>query len=279
MVRRFVESVVNTAFDIGSIEIILCVDIDDFESVELNISGVSCKKIVCSRSTMGYYNSACLAAAIGEIIVLGNDDVIIRTNHWDKVLLDHHNSIPDGIYLAYPNDLLKSGRLCTFPILSRNACKLIGDPFPEAYKGAFIDYHLMDIFFRLQKRGVSRLFYLKDVVFEHLHFRTGKSKLDETYRSRDRFADDMTFLNMRNKRKICVATICAFLNQKNCRSGELKPEVSENVATNYFGEVFRAYFVESGLPFKWRLFFIYWFVARRFFHLGQSLVMRIKFAL
>lgn len=35
-----------------------------------------------------------------------------------------------------------------------------------------------------------------DVVFEHLHYRTGKAACDETYKRRGRFEDDPTFIAM-----------------------------------------------------------------------------------
>ena len=99
-----------------------------------------------------------------------------------------------GIYLAYGNDLFKGAKLCTFPILSRHTCDLLGEPYPVAYPRAFIDYHLFDIFKRLQRAGHDRIRYLEDVIFENIHYRTGKVAVDETYTKRGRFDDDSTFM-------------------------------------------------------------------------------------
>ncbi|MCH7651437.1 MAG: hypothetical protein IIA63_09820, partial [Nitrospinae bacterium] len=54
-------------------------------------------------------------------------------------------------------------------------------PFRVSFFGGFIDYHLMDIFKRLQVLGEDRVVYLKDTVIEHLHYRYGKSEVDATY--------------------------------------------------------------------------------------------------
>ena len=81
---------------------------------------------------------------------------------------------------------------------------MLGRPFPHEYRGAFIDYHLLDIFKRLERNGHQRLVYLEDVVFEHMHYRTGKGDYDEIYRKRRRFGDDETFLRLRNERSLAA---------------------------------------------------------------------------
>jgi hypothetical protein len=158
---------------------------------------------------MGEYNSACLEAARGDIVILGNDDVVIQTRGWDRKLRELHAAMQDQVYLAYPNDLFKGRRLSSFPILSRRTCELLADPFPRAYVGAFIDQHLLDVFKRLEWRGHPRIVYLEDVIFEHMHFRTGKGDFDQIYGNRGRFADDETFLRLRLKRSAAAARMQA----------------------------------------------------------------------
>ncbi len=155
---------------------------------------------------MGEYNSACLAKAKGDIIVLANDDMVIRTAGWDDRLRQVHAELADAIYLTYCNDCFKKG-VCTFPILSRRTCELLVDPYPAEYQGAFIDTHLFDLFKRLQKAGYDRIRYLDDVVFEHLHFRTGHAERDATYLQRGRFAGDATYLAMAPERSVGAARL------------------------------------------------------------------------
>lgn len=74
--------------------------------------------------------------------------MVIRTQGWDEKIRSVHEQFGGGIYLAYGNDLFKGGKLCTFHILSRSTCDLLGEPYQAAYCGAFIDYHLFDVFKR-----------------------------------------------------------------------------------------------------------------------------------
>jgi len=208
---------------------------------------------------MGQCNSACLAASSGEIVILTNDDIVVRTNGWDNVIRDTHTSIEDQIYLAYPNDLLKGRKLCTFPILSRKTCTLIGEPFPSMYHGAFIDYHLMDVFKRLERAGQRRLLYLQDVVFEHMHYRTGKSRFDQTYSERNRFADDNVFLGLRDLRSEAAAKLLATVLREPAPAARPSRSAADNES-----HLTRATLGDRELPLQWSLRLAIWFAARTF---------------
>ena len=200
LARRFLESVLARSERPDLVEVILYADEDDPASHGLRVEGLQVHTIVGPRASMGEYNSACFERSRGEIVILGNDDVVIQTRGWDRKVREMHAALQDQVYLAYPNDLFKGRRLSSFPILSRRACKLLVEPFPRAYLGAFIDQHLLDVFKRLEWRGHPRILYLEDIVFEHMHFRTGKGDLDAVYSGRGRFADDDTFLALRGAR-------------------------------------------------------------------------------
>ena len=146
LAERFLSSAFSLSTSPKSIEFVLYVDDDDFESQTINVEDVQYQIVVGPRCAMGACNSRCLEVSTGDIIVLGNDDVVIRSKGWDEKIRLMHESICDQIYLAYPNDLNKGKNLSSFPILSRKTCELITQPFPKLYKGAFIDTHLMEIF-------------------------------------------------------------------------------------------------------------------------------------
>ena len=205
LARRFLESVLARSERPDLVEVILYADEDDSASHALSVEGLHVRTIIGPRASMGQYNSACLEAARGDIVILGNDDVVIQTRGWDRKLRELHAAMQDQVYLAYPNDLFKGRRLSSFPILSRRSCELLADPFPRAYVGAFIDQHLLDVFKRLEWRGHPRIVYLEDVIFEHMHFRTGKGDFDQIYGGRGRFADDETFLRLRGERSAGAA--------------------------------------------------------------------------
>ena len=45
--------------------------------------------------------------------MLVNDDIFVRTLHWDVKIRNLQSKFHDKIYLAYPNDLNKKNKLST----------------------------------------------------------------------------------------------------------------------------------------------------------------------
>jgi hypothetical protein len=245
-------------------EIILYIDEDDVASHALDSTDVKVVRIIGPRVSMGACNSACLSRAQGDIIILANDDMVIRTPGWDEKVAAMHAGYPDGIYLAYANDLFMSRRRATFPILSRRCCELLGDPYPSAYRGAFIDTHLYDLFKRLQHAGFDRIRYLDDVVFEHLHYRTGKADYDETYRRRGRFEDDFTFIGMAGARSRDAKRLLSAIRGEPVSAADRSAFV-EYIPAGFFSAVRyfgRCFLFDPELPLSWRSFLFYTHVGR-----------------
>jgi len=265
LAQRFLKSVVDTSAKLAYVEVIIYADDDDSVSHNITYPGLKIKHLIGPRKTMGTYNTECFLKSEGEIIVLVNDDMVIRTNGWDEKLRNLDSSIGDKIYLAYGNDLFKKGDLCTFPILSRKTCEVLKEPYHTAYKGAFIDYHLMDIFKRLENKGYKRIFYLEDVIFEHLHYRIGKAELDETYKARGRFDDDMLFIGLADIRKASLPFLLDIIEDKQKEPAEL-PEFFEigspDNALQGLLLFSNTFLFDRTLPFKWRFFLWWWFTAR-----------------
>ena len=256
LLRRFLESVLARSERPDLVEVVVYADADDPSSHGFQVEGLEVRTIVGPRVSMGDYNTKCFEQSHGEIVVLGNDDVVIQTRGWDRKLREMHAAMQDGVYLAYPNDLFKGRGLSAFPILSRKACETLGRPFPREYRGAFIDYHLLDIFKRLEHRGHSRLIYLEDIVFEHLHYRTGKGDFDEIYGKRDRFGDDDTFLQMRDERSAAAAgLLVAIVGESAVRPSVAAPATAP--------QLLQVTLLDRELPMSWRLRLLLWFVARR----------------
>ncbi|MCQ8102485.1 hypothetical protein NP590_00090 [Methylomonas sp. SURF-2] len=263
--NAFLQSVLENSEYPEYLEVIAYLDNDDLTSHSLKCPGLAVKRIIGPRATMGAYNTACYEMARGDIIILANDDMLIRTHGWDSIIRQLHDSIPDHIYLAYGNDLFKKGNLCTFPILSRKTCEALKDPYPITYKGAFIDYHLMDIFKRLEELGFKRIRYLPEVIFEHMHYRTGKAPLDDTYRQRRRFADDGDFLSLISARAHAARALYKVLQ------GGKAPATMSNLAQNSVPHgivqtvsyITRFILLDKGLPLRWRLSLWIWFAGRQ----------------
>lgn len=264
LVERFFKSVINTAEHLDAIEVVLCIDDDDVGSHHLHGGSLSTVRLIGPRRSMGAYNTQCYQASTGQIIVLVNDDMVMRTVGWDRELRVMHGRFPDQIYLGYCNDLLKKKGLATFPVLSRKTCELLGDPYPDAYAGAFIDVHLFDIFKRLQYRGFDRFIYFEHVVFEHLHYRTGKAVYDETYKRRGRFEDDLIFIRLSGARREAARNVLNFLKgQHSCLSSlraecEAKPIAGKSSLLFYCQQIF----LDHDLPLRWRTYLWFWFTLR-----------------
>jgi ABC-type polysaccharide/polyol phosphate transport system ATPase subunit len=255
LLRRFLESVLARSERPERVEVVVYADEDDPTSHGFQVEGLDVRTIVGPRASMGDYNTACFQGSRGDIVVLTNDDVVIQTRGWDRKLREMHAAMQDRVYLAYPNDLFKGRGLSAFPILSRVACQLLGEPFPRAYRGAFIDYHLLDIFKRLEQHGHPRLIYLEDVVFEHMHYRTGKGDFDEIYGKRDRFGDDDTFIRTRDERNAAAQRLLAAIE------GDAAPRPLVPAAPTPPG-LLKVSLLDRELPAAWRLRLFLWFLAR-----------------
>ncbi|WP_404360891.1 glycosyltransferase family 2 protein [Methylotuvimicrobium sp. KM1] len=264
LVERLFNSISKTVSRFENIEVILYTDRDDPSSHGLTSTDFSVTTIIGHAKSMGGYNSACLNRARGNIIILANDDMVMRTLNWDVKIMQMDAEFGDKIYLAYGNDLFKKRSLCTFPILSRRTCELLVEPYPIAYGGAFIDVHLFDIFKRLQYAGFDRIRYMEDVIFEHLHYRVGKADCDDTYTRRGRFADDSIFVAMADSRRQAVGRLLTVLRgeplppfepQMDCRN------IPNGLiaAISYFT---RQFLLDSGLSIRWRAYLWCWFIGR-----------------
>lgn len=265
-VTRLFDSIAAKTFCPDQVEVILYVDEDDTDSHDLDSTDFRVVRIVGPALTMGGYNSACFEKARGDVLILANDDMVIRTPGWDDRVRAMNAEFKDQIYLGYANDLFKKSRFCTFPIMSRRTCELLVDPYPTAYRRAFIDVHLFDIFKRLQRAGFDRIRYYDDLVFEHLHYRTGKAPYDETYgyARNGRFADDPTFIVLTAMRSAAAKRLISIIRNEpvvvggdvNCQ-GEVPAGIPS--AVRLFT---RRFLLDGELPYRWRLFLWYWFIGR-----------------
>ena len=272
MLRRMLNSLFSLADSPHILEVIVYIDDDDAETLAFDLSPWNVTRIVGPRQTMGKLNAACYAKSRGDIVMLGNDDMVVRTRGWDTRIRDEVRHFPDRVYLLYPNDMHKRRKICTFPILSRVTCDSIGDPFPAEYRGAFIDIHVMDIFERLRGFDHARIVYLDDVVFEHMHYRTGKSELDSTYRERDRFGDDQSFLVLNDARGWAVERLRAIIDGV----GPMPHErlASARPAGGWFFQLTWNILYGGSSPFLWRFRLFIWMWLRFIYRNVRKLITR-----
>ena len=168
--RRFLHSLARTTSRPERIEVVLVVDEDDPGSHAITQPGLVVRHVIGPPGrTMGELNTAGHVASRGNYVMLLNDDVVVRTRRWDRVVFNLLATFPDRIALIHVNDTLMRDHLCTFPLVSRTFCTIAGGISPTAYQRYLIDDHIEDIFNLLAATGHRRIVYLPDVVFEHLN--------------------------------------------------------------------------------------------------------------
>ena len=257
LAERFLRSVVEMSTDPNRIEVVLYVDEDDTDSHAIQCDGLSINKIIGPRLSMGGLNTACLEQSTGDIIVPLNDDMVIRTPDWDRRIIEIHEKFSDGVYLAYPNDLHTGEMLSSTPILSRSTCEVLTHPFSNTYEGGFIDYHIMDIFKRLQMLGEERMAFLGDVVIEHLHYQYGKSEVDATYEQRGPLnVGDEVFVGLRRYRRESSKCLLAHIQDRPLPALPSLPPTTSLPASNVFAIAgFTGQFLlDTALPLSWRTY-------------------------
>src|SRR6266853_3353466 len=168
--RRLVESLEATTADPGGIEVILVTDLDDDTANDLPQTRLRLKhRRVPPQLTMGALNRAGYELAAGAWIFLLNDDVVAKTEGWDRQIRDVTSIFADEICLIHVNDRIFKDKLCTFPLVSRTFCETVGGICREEYVRYRIDDDIYHIFNLLNVSGYDRIIYLDGVVFEHFN--------------------------------------------------------------------------------------------------------------
>lgn len=103
------------------------------------------------------------------------DDHVIRTKNWEDLAI---NQIEEngGWGIVYGDDKFQGEKLATAAIISGNIPRTLGYlAIPETT-------HLyMDNFWMEIGRGINKLFYIPEIIIEHMHFEAGKSVKDPQY--------------------------------------------------------------------------------------------------
>jgi len=118
----------------------------------------------------------------------------------------------------------------------------------------------------LQKLGHDRIYFFKDLIFEHLHFRTGKAPFDATYQKRDRFGDDDTYVAMGALRQVQADRLYAAINGNGEGVTDLAEQIRTDFKTGNFSEAVsyyaKGFLSDNKLPLLWRFHLFIWFCGR-----------------
>ena len=185
--EQFVRSVAETADKPARIEILVYVDEDDPEQFEYLVTHKSLsadsrvvnlfnfETLIDEPLTTPRINNILAERAQGNILMIANDDQIFVDNGWDIRIDQEASKFPDEIYCMWFNDGRYKETICTFPILSRKWVNTLGYIEPFLFEHFNCDLWTWQIGLL-----IDRLNYIPDILVEHRHPDTGKSKADET---------------------------------------------------------------------------------------------------
>jgi hypothetical protein len=104
------------------------------------------------------------------------DDMVFETKNWDLRILDEFSEQKlhkDKIKMVYCNDKRHGRKISVNAFVHRKYMEINGYFMREEFMVDYIDIWLQHVFLAL-----NRLFYLNDVIIEHLHWSFGKDKKD-----------------------------------------------------------------------------------------------------
>lgn len=178
--KRLWDSALNTANNKLNLEIVFYIDDDDLESIKMintmksdQVKFVTGKRLVLSEA----WNEAWKISS-GDIYMHCGDDIIFRTNDWDKIVISEFEKVPDKILFVYGRDgIWDSEKLGTHGFLHKNWTDTIGYFVPPYFNYGRNDTWLTEVSTKLGRKR-----FIKEIYTEHMHFKRGKSKIDSTYR-------------------------------------------------------------------------------------------------
>ena len=163
LLNNLLSSLYATAHNVSNIEVFVTVDSDDYESKEfLDDNDLDNLKVrtIDRPSNLHVSINKMAEMSTGEFLFVLNDDVIFRTYHWDKKIIDSYD--PNQILYIATNDnsvdKTKSRRYSSFPILTRAAYKALGFFMSEKFVSHGGDVHLWRVFDSLGLVKYSHVF-------------------------------------------------------------------------------------------------------------------------
>src|SRR6266498_1010565 len=116
------------AFEPDNVELVLYLDTDDPQLLNYQQLALSdhVQPVVGDRITFSQMWNECAARAVGDIMWLGNDDVLFQSEGWDGYVLDAFSEVKDRILYVHGRDAIQDGRLGTLGFLHRRWVDEVG---------------------------------------------------------------------------------------------------------------------------------------------------------
>lgn len=175
---RLCRSAEETADNPNNIEIVFYIDNDD--EISLNQFHEICDigfainvyAQIGERILMSNMWNECYKIAAGSIYMYCGDDIIFRTEKWDKEIIEVFDKYNDKIVLVHgrdgfeesPNTTNWNEQLATHGFIHRNWVETVGYFFPPYFSSDVNDAWLSAVAIAL-----NRKVYLPDIFTEHMH--------------------------------------------------------------------------------------------------------------
>ena len=161
--EKAINSILDKSHNSNEIEILLAINNNDIETInflgKLNLSKINYKHILVEEGE-GYFDAASRLNKLaeiseGDILFSFNDDMIMKTDNWDKILRNRVNELPvDKIFTLYPAHNQKNDNWPIAPIITREWYNVIGK-FTNSYDADTESLIIGDLLKRIYK--VDRL--------------------------------------------------------------------------------------------------------------------------
>ena len=178
--KTFIDSVFELCEFKHRVEIMVYIDsddpsIDEYRQLEADIP-YAVKFIYGEPMSVSKSWNILAEQCSGDVLIMGNDDLIYRTANWDSLLEKELINYPDDIYCAWMEDELNRKKHCAFPIVSRLWYETLGYFTPGVFHFGYNDTWIYDI-----AKQIDRCHFIPHIVGEHMYAEANKSPTDDTY--------------------------------------------------------------------------------------------------
>jgi hypothetical protein len=175
-IKRLWDSVVRTAQKPMEIELVLYIDEDDntYKNLKVPMKIIKGERIVLSDMW-----NKCAEVASNNIMMYCGDDIVFRTKHWDREVINTFDKLEDKIGYVFGRDgSVHDGKYGTHGFVHKNWFNALGYICPPVFSGDYSDTWINDV-----AKLVDRHIFI-DILTEHMHPDFAKTELDDTYREK-----------------------------------------------------------------------------------------------
>jgi glycosyltransferase involved in cell wall biosynthesis len=177
---RLYKSVLETASNPEEVELCIRIDKDDPASLQAELwSAANVRQVIDDRRTLSILWNEAAAVATGSILLLCDDELVLRTPGWDATIWTLFEASSDKILLAYGQDGIQNERLATYPFVHRRWVETLGYFCPPYFECDHNDSWLDAV-----ARAIGRRVHLPLLHLEHMHPIAGKAEWDTTHKER-----------------------------------------------------------------------------------------------